>query len=123
MDVSINKTSDEDEYFQDEIAKWNITVFNVGNGTDAEYVTITDFLPDTFNLTSLNFTFYNATNGAWTNGTLYLNNSTLSYGVYNRSGGNWIYGDANYDPSTNTWKYYFFEILLRLKYCFRLKYY
>ena len=110
MDVSINKTSDADEYFQDEIAAWNITVTNAGNGTDAEYVTITDFLPDTFNLTSLNFTFYNATNGAWTNGTLYLNNSTLSYGVYNKSGGNWIYGDANYDPSTNTWKYYFFEM-------------
>ena len=110
MDVSVNKTSDEDEYFQDEIAKWEIIVNNVANGTDAEDVTITDFLPDVFNLTSLNYTFYDEAIGAYTNGTLYLNNSTLTYGVYNRSGGNWVYGDANYDSESNTWKYYFLEL-------------
>ena len=79
MDVSVNKTSDEDEYFEGEIADWELVVHNVANGTDAENVTITDFLPDVFNLTSLNYTFYDPAIGAFTNGTLYLNNSTLSY--------------------------------------------
>ena len=110
MDVSVNKTSDEDEYFQGEIADWEIVVHNVANGTDAEDVTITDFLPDVFNLTSLNYTFYDPAIGAFTNGTLYLNNNTLSYGVYNVSGGNWIYGNANYNSSSNTWTYYFLEL-------------
>ena len=106
MDISINKTSDKDEYFQDDISKWNLTINNAGNGTDAEYVTITDFLPDIFKLTNLTFSFYNETNGEWTNGTLYLSNNTLRYGVYNISNGNWVYADAAYNESTNTWTYY-----------------
>ena len=77
MDISINKSSDKDEYFQDEISKWNLTIKNADNGTDAEYVTITDYLPDIFKLTNLTYSFYNASNDEWTNGTLDLSTSTF----------------------------------------------
>ena len=109
MDVSVNKTSDKDEYFQDEIAEWEIIVNNVANGTDAEDVTITDHLPNIFELTDLNYTFISPL-GEFTNGTLDLNTKTLRYGVYNSSTGSWVYADAHYDEGTNTWSYYFLDL-------------
>ena len=109
MDLRTNKTSDEDEYFQDEIATWNITVHNSPDGTDAENVTITDFLPDVFKITNLTYVM-DSDEGEWTRGILDVNTSTLRYGVYNKTTGDWVYGDAHYDASTNTWTYYFLEL-------------
>ncbi|WP_171776176.1 DUF11 domain-containing protein [Methanobrevibacter ruminantium] len=108
MDIMVNKTSDKEEYFQDEIAEWELIFHNTDNGTDAENVTMTDHLPNVFELMNLSYMFYTPTE-AITNATLYLNNNTLRYGVYNSSSQQWVYGDARYNASANSWTYYFFD--------------
>lgn len=106
VDLSTDKTSDKNETFQDEIINWNVTAHNADNGTYADNVTITDHLPNVFNLTDLNYTFFNSSGDIWTNGSLNLKNSTLNYAVYDENSGSWIYGEAKYDESSKTWTYY-----------------
>ena len=55
VDISVNITSDKDEYFVDDIAVWTIVVSNAGNGTNATNVSLKDLFP------SINFKFINCT--------------------------------------------------------------
>ena len=74
VDISVNITSDKDEYFVDDIAVWTITVSNAGNGTNATNVTLKDLFPsgyfDIINCTVPSGTLYNETTGIWTIGNL-----------------------------------------------------
>ena len=67
-DVSVNITSDKDEYFVDEIAIWTVTVSNAGNGTNATNVNLKDLFPSEFEFVDCilpNGTTYNSTTGVW----------------------------------------------------------
>ena len=55
VDISVNITSDKDEYFVDDIAVWTVVVSNAGNGTNATNVSLKDLFP------SINFKFINCT--------------------------------------------------------------
>ena len=55
VDVSVNITSDKDEYFVDDIAVWTITVSNAGNGTNATGINLKDLFPSEY------FEFINCT--------------------------------------------------------------
>ncbi|WP_458402816.1 right-handed parallel beta-helix repeat-containing protein, partial [Methanobrevibacter sp.] len=74
VDVSVNITSDKDEYFVDDIAFWTIVVSNAGNGTNATNVTLKDLFPsdyfDIINCTVPTGTEFNETTGVWTIGNL-----------------------------------------------------
>ena len=65
VDISVNITSDKDEYFVDDIAVWTITVSNAGNATNATNVTLRDFFPSNYfefiNCTLANGTSYTIT--------------------------------------------------------------
>ena len=45
VDISVNITSDKDEYYMDDIAVWTVFVSNAGNATNATNVTLKDFFP------------------------------------------------------------------------------
>ena len=86
VDISVNITSDKDEYFVDDIAIWTITVSNAGNGTNATNVTLKDFFPGS------NFEFINCTlaNGTvFTGDTWYIGNlangTNVTFTVYSRA--------------------------------------
>ena len=74
VDLSVNITSDKDEYFVDDIAVWTITVHNAGNGTNATNVSLKDLFPSDYfefiNCTLPDGTEYNETTGIWTIGNL-----------------------------------------------------
>ena len=74
VDISVNITSDKDEYFVDDIAVWTITVHNAANGTNATNVTLKDLFPsgnfEFINCTLPDGTVYNETTGVWTIGNL-----------------------------------------------------
>ena len=55
VDVSVDITSDKDEYFVDDIAVWTITVSNAGNGTNATNINLKDLFPSDY------FEFINCT--------------------------------------------------------------
>ena len=77
VDLSVNITSDKDEYFVDDTAIWTITISNAGNGTNATNVSLKDILPEEFefiNCTLPDGTTYNETSGIWTIGN--MNNGT-----------------------------------------------
>ncbi len=48
VDVSVNITSDKDEYFVDDVAVWTITVSNAANGTNASNIRLSELLPEEF---------------------------------------------------------------------------
>ncbi|WP_296790525.1 isopeptide-forming domain-containing fimbrial protein [uncultured Methanobrevibacter sp.] len=48
VDVSVNITSDKDEYFVDDVAVWTITVTNAANGTNASNIRLSELLPEEF---------------------------------------------------------------------------
>ena len=73
VDISVNITSDKDEYFVDDIAVWTVVVSNANNATNATNVTLRDFFPGS------NFEFINCT---LANGTSY-------------TGDTWYIGDLN----------------------------
>ncbi|MBQ6350832.1 MAG: DUF11 domain-containing protein, partial [Methanobrevibacter sp.] len=76
VDLSVEKTSDKTEYFDDDIAKWTITVKNAANGTNATNVVLDDILPSDFefiNCTTENGT-YDEHTGLWTIG--FMGNGT-----------------------------------------------
>ena len=86
VDISVNITSDKDEYFVDDIAVWTVVVSNAGNGTNATNVTLRDFFPGS------NFEFINCTlaNGTSYTGDIWyigdLNNGTdVTFTVYTRA--------------------------------------
>ena len=54
-DVSVNITSDKDEYFVDDVAIWTIVVSNAANGTNATNVSLKDLFPSDY------FKFVNCT--------------------------------------------------------------
>ncbi|WP_410320307.1 hypothetical protein, partial [Methanobrevibacter sp.] len=71
VDLSVDITSDKDEYFVGDTAVWTITVSNAGNGTNATNVSLKDLLPEEFefvNCTLPEGTTYNETTGVWTIG-------------------------------------------------------
>ncbi|WP_296881651.1 hypothetical protein [uncultured Methanobrevibacter sp.] len=74
VDISVNITSDKDEYFVDDIAVWTVTVHNAENGTNATNVTLKDLFPSDYfefiNCTLPDGTVYNETTGVWTIGNL-----------------------------------------------------
>uniref|UniRef100_UPI0025F72C22 right-handed parallel beta-helix repeat-containing protein n=1 Tax=uncultured Methanobrevibacter sp. TaxID=253161 RepID=UPI0025F72C22 len=86
VDLSVNITSDKDEYFVDDIAVWTITVSNAGNGTNATNVALKDLFP------SDNFEFinctpglnYDKTTGIWTIGNL-TNGTKLTLVINSRA--------------------------------------
>jgi uncharacterized repeat protein (TIGR01451 family) len=55
VDISVNITSDKDEYFVDDIAVWTITVSNAANGTNATNINLKDLFPSDY------FEFINCT--------------------------------------------------------------
>ena len=86
VDISVNITSDKDEYFVDDIAVWTVVVSNAGNGTNATNVTLRDFFPGS-NFEFINCTLANGT--SYTGDTWYignLNNGTnVTFTVYTRA--------------------------------------
>ena len=69
VDISVNITSDKDEYFVDDVAVWTITVSNAANGTNASNINLSGLLPDEFVFMHCdlpNGTVYNETTGIWT---------------------------------------------------------
>ena len=69
VDISVNITSDKDEYFVDDVAVWTITVSNAANGTNASDIELSELLPDEFEYMYCdlpNGTVYNETTGVWT---------------------------------------------------------
>ena len=71
VDLSVDITSDKDEYFVGDTAVWTIIVSNAGNGTNATNVSLKDLLPEEFefvNCTLPEGTTYNETTGVWTIG-------------------------------------------------------
>ncbi|MBQ6628940.1 MAG: DUF11 domain-containing protein, partial [Methanobrevibacter sp.] len=72
VDLSVNKTSDKDEYFIGDTVTWTITVHNAKNATVATHVNLTDVLPKEFTYVSCNPSkgnYSNKTNN-WTIGTI-----------------------------------------------------
>ena len=45
VDISVNITSDKDEYFVDDVAVWTITVSNAANGTNATNIKLSELIP------------------------------------------------------------------------------
>ena len=78
VDISVNITSDKDEYFVDDVAVWTVVVSNANNATNATNVTLGDLFPsEHFEITDFSApagTEYNKTTGVWTIGN--LNNGT-----------------------------------------------
>ena len=64
IDLSIEKTSDKYEYFDDDIALWTITVSNANNASNATNVVVDELLPSDFE-----FINYTATLGSYDNHT------------------------------------------------------
>ncbi|WP_407423663.1 right-handed parallel beta-helix repeat-containing protein, partial [Methanobrevibacter sp.] len=86
VDISVNITSDKDEYFVDDIAIWTITVSNAGNATNATNVTLKNLFPSQY------FEFINCTlaNGSsFTGDTWYIGNlgngTNVTFKVYSRA--------------------------------------
>ena len=75
VDVSVEKSSDKDEYFVDDIAVWTIVVHNAANGTNATDVYVGDFFPFQY-FEIINYTTDNGTfeSGLWTIG--FMGNGT-----------------------------------------------
>ena len=109
IDLSIDKTVSNETCDVGDLVEWNVTAIN-NSPLDALNVTVNDFLPNGLNLTDLTYSFYNSTNGVWTNGSLNLSANALSYGVYNQSSDSWIYDYAVYDENTHTWTYYILNL-------------
>ncbi|WP_171776175.1 Cna B-type domain-containing protein [Methanobrevibacter ruminantium] len=106
VDMVANKTVDNQTSNVGDIRDWNVTIWNDG-ASEAQNVTIIDFLPDGLNLTdNLTIHFYNGTGGLWNNAVLNLTSNNLTFSVYNKADGTWINGVASYDESSNTWTYY-----------------
>ena len=57
VDVSVDISSDKDEYFVDDVAVWTVVVHNAGNGTNATGVSLKDLFPSDY------FEFVNCTDG------------------------------------------------------------
>ena len=86
VDISVNITSDKDEYYIDDIAVWTVVVSNANNATNATNVTLRDFFPGS------NFEFINCTlaNGTvFTGDTWYIgdlaNGTNVTFTVYSRA--------------------------------------
>ena len=71
VDLSVNKTSDKDEYFIGDTVTWTITVKNADNATAATYVNLTDVLPSEFTYVSCDPDGeYSSQSNNWTIGTI-----------------------------------------------------
>ena len=86
VDISVNITSDKDEYFVDDIAVWTVVVSNAGNATNATNVALKDLFPGEY------FEFINCTlpNGTEYGGdTWYIgdleNGTNVTFTVYTRA--------------------------------------
>ena len=74
VDLSIVKTSDKLEYFDDDIVKWTITVYNAGNSTNATHVVVNDLLPSQFVFVNASSSDYDNITGVWNIG--FMENGT-----------------------------------------------
>uniref|UniRef100_UPI003869D974 DUF11 domain-containing protein n=1 Tax=Methanobrevibacter sp. TaxID=66852 RepID=UPI003869D974 len=71
VDLSVNKTSDKDEYFIGDTVTWTITVKNADNATAATYVNLTDVLPSEVTYVSCDPDGeYSSKSNNWTIGTI-----------------------------------------------------
>ncbi|WP_296790660.1 hypothetical protein [uncultured Methanobrevibacter sp.] len=91
VDVSVNITSDKDEYFVDDIAVWTITVTNAGNGTNATNINLKDLFPSKY------FEFINCTDK---NGNLYDLNDGIPF-MGNGTNVTFIINSKAVAPETN----------------------
>ena len=109
VDISVNITSDKDEYFVDDVAVWTITVSNAANGTNASNVKLSELLPDEFEYMYCdlpNGTTYNETTGIWTipnlaNGT----NATLVIYAHAKTPASDITNYVNASCDEKEWNY------------------
>ena len=65
VDISVNITSDKDEYFVDDVAVWTITVSNAGNGTNASNVKLSPEEFEYIDHVAPSGTTYNPDTGIW----------------------------------------------------------
>ena len=108
VDISVNITSDKDEYFVDDVAVWTITISNAGNGTNATNVKLSELLPEEFefiNCTVTGGTYDNET-GVWiipnlANGT----NVTLVINSYAKTPASDITNNVNASCDEKDWDY------------------
>ena len=87
VDLSVNITSDKDEYFIGDIAVWTITVSNAENGTNASNVNLKELLPKEFEFIDCTVpegTTYNKTTGIWTIGDM-ANGTNLTLTITSRA--------------------------------------
>ena len=110
VDVSVNITSDKDEYFVDDIAVWTITVFNAGNGTNATNVNLKDLFPSVnfkfINCTDSNGKSYYLTDKNWT--IPFMGNGTdITFTVYSQAAipGTGIENTAKVNCTEDEWNY------------------
>ena len=87
VDLSVDKSSDHDEYFINDTAIWTIVVSNAGNGTNATLIILKDTLPSQFEFKgfTVDNAVYNAEKNVWTiaSGINAGVNITYSAGVWN----------------------------------------
>ena len=108
VDLSVNITSDKDEYFVDDIAVWTIVVSNAGNGTNATNVNLTDLFPSVYfkfiNCTDSNGNSYDLTDNGWI--IPFMGNGTnITFTVYSKAvnPGDNINNTVNVNSSEDEW--------------------
>ena len=107
VDVSVNITSDKDEYFVGDVAIWTVTISNAANGTNATNVSLKDLFPNEFefiNCTLPEGTIYDKDTGIWTIGKM-ANGTTLTLTITSRAIAvkNNIVNEVNATCSENEW--------------------
>jgi len=88
VDLSVNKTSDREVYFTDDIAIWTIVISNAANGTNATNVTLKDVFPfnefEFIKCNATNGTQYNANANIWYIGFI-ENGTNVTLKIYSRA--------------------------------------